>query len=77
VQIFGQRLPVLYICGLFNHAVHSLDYVASNDMMLDNELVRLLKEMVVYLPGGTEENHKKPQSKQPFSGQDFNLAPPK
>jgi hypothetical protein len=58
---------VLYICGLFNDAVHSLDNVASNDMMLDNELDRLLKEIVVYMPEGTEENHKKPQSKQPVS----------
>jgi hypothetical protein len=36
-----------------------------------------LKEIVVYMPEGTEENHKKPQSKQPVSVWDFNLAPPK
>jgi hypothetical protein len=37
---------ILLICGLFNDAVNSLDYVESNDGTI-NELERMYKEAIV------------------------------
>jgi hypothetical protein len=60
---------LFYSCGLFNDAVSSSDCIASNDRM-NNELEKIWKEGIVAkfmaiprnLRGGTEENHKNPQS---------------
>jgi hypothetical protein len=59
----------LFVCGLFNNAVSSSDYIASNNMMV-NELERIWKEAVMvyfkllswHLRGGTEENNENPKS---------------
>jgi hypothetical protein len=53
-----------FICGLFNNAVSSSDYTSSGDKMINNELERTWKEMVVAkfkvlpLSGGNEETIK-------------------
>jgi hypothetical protein len=74
----------LFICSLFNNACSSSDYIASNERMIVNyELEMTLKEAAVasfnvlslHLPGGTEENHEKPQdSRSP--GRYLNPGPP-
>jgi hypothetical protein len=61
----------LFIYCLFNDAVSSSDYVASNGRtILNTELEGTWKEAVLnsyfeflprHLPGGTEENQEKPQ----------------
>jgi hypothetical protein len=37
----------LFICGLFTDTVSSSDYIASNDTMINNDLERMCKEVVV------------------------------
>jgi hypothetical protein len=72
-----KTFALLFTYNLFNAAFNISDYIASNErMIVNNELERMWKEAVVakfmvlsrHLPGGTKENHEKPQSGQPVSG---------
>jgi hypothetical protein len=60
----------IIIYGLFNDAVCSSVYKASNNGMTNDELERIWKEAAVlyfwalawHWPGGTEETHENPRS---------------
>jgi hypothetical protein len=40
-------LIYVFICGLFSDAVSNSEYIALNDLLLNNELERMWKEAVV------------------------------
>jgi hypothetical protein len=77
-------LEFYVIYSLFNDAINNLEFIASNDRIVDIELERMLKETAVIkfkvlslnLPSRKQDYYEYHNQVNRYSGRDSNRAPP-